>query len=249
MVTHDAVSVDEVSGDRRAPSENDSTLARMRDRWRRFAREDALHYVAANREGWDEAAFYGMGRDLAEEVIAWAGDGLGRRRMLEIGCGAGRMLVHFAPHFERVDGVDIAPEMLERARKHVPENVHLCVGTGATLDRFEDESVDLIFSVQVFQHIPDRALIAEYINECGRVLRQGGRAVLQFDSRPNALARRLALRLPDALLPRDRRRYIRRYPVPPGWPVAIGAAAGLSLLDERGPGTHDHLVLFERPRV
>ena len=56
-----------------------------------------MHYVAANRAEWDTDAFYEMGRDLAAEVVAWAGDGVGRGRMLEIGCGAGRMLVAFAP--------------------------------------------------------------------------------------------------------------------------------------------------------
>ena len=82
------------------------------------------------------------------------------------------------------------------------------------------------------------------MEECARVLRPDGRAVLQFDSRPNGLARRLALALPDALLPRDHRRYIRRYPVPADWPAAAGSGAGLRQLDERGEGGDHHLVLF-----
>lgn len=207
-----------------------------------------MYYVATNRERWDAASFYEMGREFAEEVIAWAGDGVGSERMLEIGCGAGRMLVHFARHFDRVDGIDIAPEMLEQARGHMPDNVALSVVDGASLDDFEAQSVDFVFSVQVFQHIPDRGVIAAYLGESARVLRGGGRAVLQFDSRPDPLLRRLVLRLPDPLLPRDRRRFIRRYPVPPGWPTAAGTAAGLTLIDERAPGTEDHLVLFERRR-
>jgi SAM-dependent methyltransferase len=225
---------------------DDASVARMRERWRTFARDDPMHYVAANREDWDADAFYSMGRNLAEDVLTWAGEDLGRERMIEIGCGAGRMLVHFAPRFERVDGVDIAPEMIEEARAHMPANVVLTVTSGAGLEPFEDASFDFAFSVQVFQHVPERAVVGAYIHECGRILRPGGRAVLQFDSRPNSLLRRLTLQLPDRLLPRDHRRYIRRYPVPPEWPARTGAEAGLAVLDQRGAGTDTHLVLFER---
>ena len=222
-----------------------SSVDEMRDRWRRFAREDALHYVASNRDGWTAGDFYAMGADRAADVLEWARPRRGR--MLELGCGAGRMLVHFAPAFERVDGVDIAPEMLAAARAApMPANVTLGLVDGASLGPFEDGSFDFAFSLQVFQHVPDREVVARYIGEVGRVLKPGGRAVLQFDSRPQAAIRRLILRLPDALLPRDHRRYIRRYPVAPAWPGDRAAAAGLALVDERGIGTDDHLVLVER---
>jgi SAM-dependent methyltransferase len=221
-------------------------LAAMRARWRAFAREDALHYVAANRSRWDEEEFYAMGAGLAAEVLAWAGEGIGRERMLEIGCGAGRMLIHFAARFEHVIGVDIAPEMIERALPRMPENVELTVVSGAGLEPIEDASIDLALSVQVFQHVPDPAVIGAYVAQTARVLKAGGRAVLHFDTRPNPWSRRLALHLPDPLLPRDHRRYIRRYPLPPAWPGATATAAGLRLVDERRRGTADHLVLLER---
>ena len=225
----------------------DAAAERMRERWREFARADPLHYVAANRDNWDEEGFYAMGADLAAEVLEWAGPGVGRERMLEIGCGAGRMLVHFAPVFEHVVGVDIAPEMIERARPRMPENVGLVVVDGADLEPVADASVDLVLSIQVFQHVPEREVIGAYLEETARVLRPGGRAVLHFDTRPDPLARRLLLHLPDPLLPRDRRRYIRRYPLPRTWPRERAAAAGLAVVDERDPGSTDHLVLVERP--
>ena len=222
-----------------------SSVDEMRDRWRRFAREDALHYVASNRDGWDAEDFYAMGADRAAAVLEWARPRRGR--MLEIGCGAGRMLVHFAPAFERVDGVDIAPEMLSAAAAApLPENVSLSLVDGASLAPFGDAAFDFAFSLQVFQHVPDRDVIAAYLDEVARVLRPGGRAVLQFDSRPQPALRRLVLRLPDRLLPRDRRRYIRRYPVSPAWPADRAARAGLGLVGERGSGTDDHMVLLER---
>ena len=221
-----------------------AALERMHERWRAFAREDARHYVAANRNQWDTEAFYAMGKGLAEEIVAWAGEAIGRRRMLEIGCGAGRMLVAFAPHFDSVDGVDISTEMLDEARPHMPDNVHLHSTDGADLRAIGDRSIDLVVSIQVFQHVPDRDVIASYLAETERVLGPGGRAILQFDSRRRSRLRSLVLALPDRLLPRDHRRYIRRYPVGAGWPRKAAAAAGLTLVEERGAGTDEHLVML-----
>jgi SAM-dependent methyltransferase len=219
----------------------------MRELWRGFAREDPMYYVATNRRDWDAADFYEMGRTAAADVLDWAGDGIGRERMVEIGCGAGRMLIHFAPHFGRVDGLDIATEMIEAARAAgLPENVHLTVSSGADLRPLDDAAADLVLSIQVFQHIPDREVLASYLEETGRVLRPDGRAVLHFDTRAPSSLRRLAMALPDRLLPRDRRRGIRRYPVPAEWPVERARAAGLRLVDRRAPGTEATMFLFER---
>ncbi len=224
-----------------------AALERMHERWRAFAREDPRHYVAANRKQWNAEAFYAMGKGLADEIVAWAGEAIGQRRMLEIGCGAGRMLAAFAPHFDRVDGVDISAEMLEEARPYMPPNVHLHSTDGADLRAIEDGSIDLVVSIQVFQHVPDHCVIAAYLAETERVLGPGGRAILQFDSRRRSRLRSVVLALPDPLLPRDHRRYIRRYPVGAEWPREAAAAAGLTLVDERRAGTDEHLVLLERP--
>jgi SAM-dependent methyltransferase len=228
------------------PPDPDS-VARMREHWRAFARDDAMFYVATDRAAWSDEDFYAVGGELVEDVLSWAGDGLERERMVEIGCGAGRLLVHFAREFERVDGFDIAAEMIEVARPHMPENVHLTVSSGADLHPLGDACVDFAFSSQVFQHIPDRDVVAAYVRETARVLRPGARAILHFDTRPASLRRRLAMALPDRLLPRERRRYIRRYPLPPGWPREIAAKAGLTIVDERAPATDWHMLLLERP--
>lgn len=82
---------------RRAEDTTDEpAVADMREHWRQFAREDAMFYIAADRRDWDEDAFYASGSDLVADILDWAGDALKRGRMLEIGCGMGRLLVHFA---------------------------------------------------------------------------------------------------------------------------------------------------------
>jgi SAM-dependent methyltransferase len=220
----------------------------MREHWRRFAREDAMYYVATNQEAWTAADFYSVGKDFVADAVAWAGPGIGRSCAVEIGCGAGRMLVHLASEFDRVEGFDIAPEMIEIARAHVPDNVNTTASSGADLKPLADGTADFVFCAQVFQHIPDAGVVDRYVSETSRVLRPGGRAMLHFDTRHDSLARRAAMALPDFLLPRNRRRYIRRYPLPAAWPAERAAAAGLMVVDDRGRGTVEHMLLAEKPR-
>jgi ubiquinone/menaquinone biosynthesis C-methylase UbiE len=217
----------------------------MRERWRDFAARDPMFYIAANRDDWTTQDFLAQGSALVDDVLDWAGD-TPRKTMLEIGCGLGRMLVHFARHFETAYGVDIAPEMIDRARELCPTNVRLSVGSGRDLSEFHDAMFDFAFCVQVFQHIPDREVISRYLREIRRTLRPGASAVVQFDTRPYRTLERIAFRLPDFALPRTRRRYIRRYRLDVAEPAALAAAAGLEIVDQRDPGAAEHFLLLRR---
>ena len=56
------------------------------------------------------------------------------------------------------------------------------VNAADDLGRFADQSFDLVYSVIVLQHVPDRATIESYIGEFCRVLRPGGLAIFQLPS-------------------------------------------------------------------
>ena len=208
-----------------------------------------MFYIDPSRRAWTEADFFARGREVVEAVLAWVGEGLQRGRMLEIGCGVGRLLGHFAEHFEQVDGVDIAPEMIERARAlDLPANVRLGTVSGRDLAPYGKDELDFVFSFLVFQHIPDSEVIAGYMSEIRRVLKEGGRAVIQFDTRPATLVGRLAFSLPDPVLPRTRRRFIRRYRRSPEAVIALAREAGLTVEEERGAGTALHFLLLRPGR-
>jgi ubiquinone/menaquinone biosynthesis C-methylase UbiE len=107
-------------------------------------------------------------------------------RILEIGCGAGRMTLPLSHTFGQVDAVDISPEMIARAQEALRDrkNVHLHVNNGADLSLFPDEHFDFVFSAIVFQHIPSAAIIENYINESWRVLRPGSVFKFQVQGHP-----------------------------------------------------------------
>jgi ubiquinone/menaquinone biosynthesis C-methylase UbiE len=211
-------------------------------RWEQFAQSRPMYYIDPTL-GRDVAPqeFIEGGRAVVERALGWAGEIGGNDRALEIGCGVGRTTRHLAGHFIRVDGVDVSPTMVRLARERgLPENVALHVLSGQDLEAFSDGSFNFVFSHLVFQHVMADATIERYLNEIARVLMPGGIAVIQFDTRPASLPAALVHRLPDVLLPRVRRRGIRRHRRPASQIREFGRAAGLTLTAERDPDTADH---------
>ncbi len=216
--------------------------------WEGFAQRDAQYYIDPTLgPGVDLAEFREGGRGIVDWAVGWAGVLPDRERALEIGCGVGRNTVHLARHFARVDGVDISPTMVRSAlERGVPENVHLHALSGRDLQPLPDGAFALAFSHLVFQHIDSEAVIAAYLRETARVLEPGGVAVLHFDTRPMTPLVRVVQRLPDGVLPRDRRRGIRRRRRSPEAIRRHAAAAGLTLEVELGAGTAHHWLRWRR---
>ncbi len=158
----------------------------MREFWDDAARTNAVWYVDTSLEydHPDMERFFSTGRTIVSEAL----DGSpvapgGRSKAVEIGSGLGRVCLALAERFDSVTGVDISPEMVQRARELVPDpRVSFVVGDGASLPGVEDGSADLVLSFTVFQHIPRVEVIERYIAEAGRVLRPGGLFVFQWNN-------------------------------------------------------------------
>jgi SAM-dependent methyltransferase len=70
------------------------------------------------------------------------------------------------------------------------------VGDGLGLRSLDDETVDLVVSFTVFQHIPTAAIVQDYLADAARVLRPGGLLAFQWNNEPGVrrwAARRTAL--------------------------------------------------------
>ena len=160
----------------------EAIAARMRSEWDERARENAEYYVANSTKTWNPRDFFRTGevcvaREILPEMLRIC---QGERspldlRVLEIGCGVGRMTKMLARVFGQVTAVDVSREMIERARTNLEplDNISLVLGDGATLSAIADASHDFAFSFLVFQHIPAREVIASYCREVHRVLKPG----------------------------------------------------------------------------
>jgi SAM-dependent methyltransferase len=168
-------------------------LSRIRDAWDQRARENARHYIATLQPEWTDEAFFASGEStVAGHILTDMGNicqGKNPKdlRVLEIGCGAGRITRALANVFGEVHAVDISGEMIERAREALLDrpNAHVYHNNGMDLTPLPDIPYDFAFSLYVFQHIPSYEIIESYIAEVSRLLRPG--ALFKFQAQGSPL--------------------------------------------------------------
>ena len=173
-------------------------IDRQAQDWNELAQLDP-HWAILTSPGkrfgrWDSEEFFATGTAEAEAFMRRVDElGLphGRGRALDFGCGLGRMTRALAEHFEECVGVDISEEMIRGARDANAdvEGVSFVVNRADDLSQFADAGFDLVYSVIVLQHVPDRAAIESYVREFCRVLRPGGLAVFTLPSHIPAIFR------------------------------------------------------------
>ena len=154
---------------------------KMRKDWDHRARQDALHFVNTGRTNWNEQEFFATGEQNVRDQIlndmenVCQGRDPADMRVLEIGCGVGRITRALAASFGEVHGVDVSYEMIRRARRYLQStrNAHVHRNSGTDLRAVGSLQFDFAYSFIVFQHIPSRAVIDSYIGEVGRLLRRG----------------------------------------------------------------------------
>lgn len=179
-------------------------LRRMRRDWEQRARENARYYVATGNEQWSDEEFYQSGvTELEQQVLndlsnVCQGKDPKDMKVLDIGCGAGRITRALAGFFGQVYAVDISGEMVRQARDALRQfpNAHVFRNNGKDLtvvrehwwNRFglgKPLQLDFAFSVIVFQHIPSREIIENYVREVNRLLRPGGLFKFQVQGNPH----------------------------------------------------------------
>ncbi len=167
-------------------------LRKMRQDWDDRARENARYYVATGNTNWTDDDFFASGdRTVAEEVQTdminiCQGSRPEDMKVLEIGCGAGRVTRALSKVFGEVHGVDVSGEMVERARMALQDrpNAFVYQNDGKDLAVLPKGVVfDFAFSTIVFQHIPSREVIEHYVREVNRRLRPG--ALFKFQVQGN----------------------------------------------------------------
>ena len=166
---------------RRAISEPPVTENNYKSRWNYYALDNARDWIFT---GATDDSFESSGQHDADRILARAP---GARKVLNIGCGIGRVEKHLAPHVAELWGVDISGEMIAQAKHRLAEfsNVHLReLELGEFLSTFSAGSFDLVFSLLVLQHM-DREDAFLYLQDAHRVLRPGGTLFVQF---PNLLS-------------------------------------------------------------
>ncbi|BAW79538.1 hypothetical conserved protein [Candidatus Nitrosoglobus terrae] len=99
----------------------------------------------------------------------------GSERVLELGCGVGRIGRELAPYCGYWQGVDISHNMLKvaQARLAGQTNTGFCQLHRTSLEMLENESFDRAYSIAVFCHL-DKEDLFLYLKELYRVLNPHG---------------------------------------------------------------------------
>lgn len=121
--------------------------------------------VAILEQLWLGALFLRAARKKIDRMFL---DGIAPGRLLEVGCGAGRLTAAMQRDGWQAEGQDIDADAAENARKTYGINVHL--GNLVKL-RLLAESYDAIVMNHVIEHLYDPTAL---IRECRRLLKPGG---------------------------------------------------------------------------
>ncbi len=122
------------------------------------------------------ATFEEVGRRTRAEILArlpkgWTFDG---KRILDLGCGAGRTLRHFLAEARlgEFHGCDIDGPSIAWLAENMSPPLHVFRNDEAPPLELEDDSFDLIWAISVFTHISD--YWSAWLVELNRILRDGG---------------------------------------------------------------------------
>ena len=176
-----------------------SKVAVTQGEWEDLAHLDPLWAVLSDNTmqfgRWDQAEFFASGQREIDALMRSCGLHHGDHgKVLDFGCGAGRLSRALLPYFGEVYGVDISEEMIRLAQEATPA-AKFVLNTVENLRIFDDNFFDFVYSNIVLQHQRTKEIARSYIREFVRIVRPGGTAVFQVPTK---------MSLRDSLQPRRR---------------------------------------------
>lgn len=99
--------------------------------------------------------------------------------ILDLGCGTGLSGLSLRPLARRLVGVDLASNMLAKARQRAVYDEVVCADILDDLRRREEDRFDLVVAADVFVYLGD---LDDVFQECRRVVRGGGRFVFSVEA-------------------------------------------------------------------
>jgi ubiquinone/menaquinone biosynthesis C-methylase UbiE len=160
---------------------NTSVDIKMKKEWNERTKMNPLFVIATDHSDTEED-FWNSGIGECDDILGINTERFkkiienketSKMNILEIGCGIGRILIPMSKFFGSVIGIDISSEMVQLGQKYVSDipNCNIVENNGTDLAEFSDNSFDFCYSFIVFQHIPEKQIVENYIKEVSRILK------------------------------------------------------------------------------
>lgn len=124
---------------------------------------------------WDEdptVSWLQLGSRLADGIERHVPLDLATARVLDFGCGAGRVARHLVGRTRELHGVDLDEASIAWLREHLGDHLHPALTTDVPGLPYPDDHFDLVYAYSVFTHLTEHW--AGWLLELHRVLRPGG---------------------------------------------------------------------------
>ncbi|MBI4520423.1 MAG: class I SAM-dependent methyltransferase [Gemmatimonadetes bacterium] len=110
------------------------------------------------------------------------------QRILDLGCGDGTLSLQFVLQNNQVTMVDLSQAMLDRARSRTPEHLRSRVRYvySDLLELPLEDPYDIVLCIGVLAHVGS---VDQTIDKISRLLRAGGRCILQITDSSRSLTR------------------------------------------------------------
>lgn len=150
------------------------TMAKTAEQYKEMSRNEfkkAAEIYDSGRSGIYEMCKYDYPKVLAELEHTEFND------VLDCGCGTGPMIAILSEKYPKkhYTGLDLTPEMIEKAKQKNLTNAEFVVGDCENLP-FSDNSFDVVICTNSFHHYPNPQA---FFDSVYRVLRKGGRLILR----------------------------------------------------------------------
>ncbi|MFC1678329.1 class I SAM-dependent methyltransferase [Patescibacteria group bacterium] len=116
-------------------------------------------------------------KELWPELIKLTKEVKAGAKVLDMGCGSGRLLEAFIGREIDYYGVDKSEELLKIAQAKYPNN-KFRMGDLLDMGKIPEYDFDHIFCIAVLHHIPGRKLQVEAMRQLGNKTKQGGKIII-----------------------------------------------------------------------
>lgn len=98
-------------------------------------------------------------------------------KVLDVGCGNGRLLEILSEKEVKYLGVDSSPELIKIAQARFPDNTFL-IGDILELEKLPEKDFDYVFCVAVLHHLPGEDLKIKALQQIKSKLKNNGRIII-----------------------------------------------------------------------